>query len=121
RRGCRVHKAAKLQKPGGALIRSRGLPAAVAILDPAAILLDFLRRPGYAVAGRPGGCCMPVDVERRRVLMAARQSEAAELHDLFAQTALKTWDVLEADSFERARFLLQYNPCDVLLVDESLY
>ncbi|HYV39638.1 MAG TPA: hypothetical protein VE988_28375 [Gemmataceae bacterium] len=64
---------------------------------------------------------MPVEVERRRILLAARPPEAKELHTLFADPCLDRWDILDADSFERARFLLQHNPCDILLVDESLY
>jgi GGDEF domain-containing protein len=64
---------------------------------------------------------MAVEIERRRVLVAARPSEAAELHGLFADAALEGWDLLDADGVARARFLLQHNPCDVLIVDEGLY
>jgi PleD family two-component response regulator len=64
---------------------------------------------------------MRVDVDRRRVLLAARPSEAGELLSLFLQAPLQNWDVLEADSFERSRFLLQHNPCDAVVVDEGLY
>ncbi len=64
---------------------------------------------------------MAVEIERRRVLVAARPSESAELHALFADAALAAWDALDADGVARARFLLQHNPCDVLIVDEGLY
>jgi GGDEF domain-containing protein len=64
---------------------------------------------------------VPVDAERRRVLLAARPTEAVELQSLFAHAALESWEPLQTDTFENARFLLQHNPCDILLVDESLY
>ena len=63
---------------------------------------------------------MPVTVERRRILLAAKRPQAEELRNLFCETPLQRWELLEADSFERARFLLQHNPCDVLLVDDGL-
>lgn len=56
--------------------------------------------------------------ERRRVLVAT-----AVLHpmqELFAQESLHRWDLLEADSFSLARFTLQHNPCDVLVIDDDL-
>jgi hypothetical protein len=64
---------------------------------------------------------MPMDLERRRIMLAARPSEAGTLRGQFAQAPLDKWDVVDADSFERARFLLQHDPCDVLVVDEGLY
>ncbi len=65
---------------------------------------------------------MAVDVERRRVLLVAATAERARLRSLFDQEVLHEWEALEADSFERARFILQHDVCcDVLLVDESLY
>jgi diguanylate cyclase (GGDEF)-like protein len=64
---------------------------------------------------------MPVDIECRRLLLAARPSETKQLRNLFAQPQLEGWDLLEAESFERARFLLLHNACEVLLVDEGLY
>src|SRR5437899_27432 len=53
-------------------------------------------------------------------LLAATDVERALLRLPFTQTPLDQWDLLEADSFERVRFLLQHNACDALLVDESL-
>jgi PleD family two-component response regulator len=64
---------------------------------------------------------MAMDVERRRLLLAARPCEAGAWHKHFAQAPLDRWDLVDADSFERARFLVQHNSCDVLLVDEGLY
>jgi hypothetical protein len=36
---------------------------------------------------------------------------------LFTHAALDRWEVVEADSVERARFVLQHSPCDILLAD----
>jgi PleD family two-component response regulator len=63
---------------------------------------------------------MLTDVERSRVLVAARPAEAPALRQPFATEALAAWDAVEAESFEHARFTLQHTPCDVLLVDEGL-
>lgn len=65
---------------------------------------------------------MAVELERRRVLIVAAAAERPKLRSLFAQEALDEWEPLEAESFERARFILQQDVCcDVLVVDESLY
>jgi GGDEF domain-containing protein len=64
---------------------------------------------------------MSVLDERRRVLLAARPTETAGLRALFEQPPLDRWEMLDADSVERARFLMQHDPCDILLVDEGLY
>jgi len=64
---------------------------------------------------------MTVDLERRRVLLAAVPAERAPLTDLFAQGRVEGWEATEADSFEQAWFLLQHDTCDVLLVDHSLH
>jgi GGDEF domain-containing protein len=64
---------------------------------------------------------MVADVERRRVVVAAVPEERAALCELFARGHLEGWEAAEADSFEQARFLLQHDPGDVLLVDHSLY
>jgi hypothetical protein len=62
---------------------------------------------------------MLVDTEPRRILLAAQPNEAETLHQLFANAALVKWELLDAASFERARFLLQHNTCDILLIDEN--
>jgi GGDEF domain-containing protein len=64
---------------------------------------------------------MPLDSERRRVLIAAGPGANEPLRHLFCKDPLDSWDILEADSFSRARFLLQHNPCDVLLVNCDLF
>jgi diguanylate cyclase (GGDEF)-like protein len=58
--------------------------------------------------------------ERRRVLVAATEPERLRFRALFRAGPLAGWEAEEADSFERARFLLQMDPCDVLLLDASL-
>jgi GGDEF domain-containing protein len=64
---------------------------------------------------------MALDLERRRVLVAAAGAERVALVDLFARGLVEGWEASEAESFEQARFLLQHDPCEVLLVDQSLY
>src|SRR5262249_50690965 len=59
-------------------------------------------------------------VESRRVLLVAQTDEEQALRQAFAHRSLSGWEALAADSFERARFILQHNACDLLLVDESL-
>jgi diguanylate cyclase (GGDEF)-like protein len=63
---------------------------------------------------------MSTAVERRRVLLVARPGEEPALRQLFASQVLAAWDVVDADSFVRARFVLQHTACDILLVDEGL-
>jgi diguanylate cyclase (GGDEF)-like protein len=60
-------------------------------------------------------------VPRRRVLLAAEAGERSAFRQLFQAEPLHNWEVVEADSLERARFLLQLDPCDVLLLDGGLY
>jgi GGDEF domain-containing protein len=64
---------------------------------------------------------MSVELERRRVLVAAAPGERAPVAELFARGLVDGWEAGEAESFEQARFLLQHDACDVLLVDQSLY
>lgn len=64
---------------------------------------------------------MPACLERRRVLLAAEGPARAPLRGLFDGEQVPGWEAAEADSVERARFLLQMDPCDVLLLDGSLY
>ncbi|MFL5245224.1 MAG: GGDEF domain-containing protein [Gemmataceae bacterium] len=63
---------------------------------------------------------MGVYETRRQVLLTGAGEQRAELKAIFAMEPLKIWLVHEADSFERARFILQHEPWDVLLIDESL-
>jgi GGDEF domain-containing protein len=57
----------------------------------------------------------------RRVLIATDGSQEAQLRDLFLRQLADLWQPATADSFEQAHFLMQHNPCDVVLVDEGLY
>jgi GGDEF domain-containing protein len=63
---------------------------------------------------------MSVELERRRVLVAARPIEEPILRPLFATEVLGGWEAVPADSFDAARFTLQHTACDVLLIDEGL-
>src|SRR3954463_11627793 len=64
---------------------------------------------------------MLIESERRRVLIAAGPDAGQDLRHLFTRDPLDGWETLEADSFSRARFLLQHDPCDLLLVNDDLY
>jgi diguanylate cyclase (GGDEF)-like protein len=64
---------------------------------------------------------MPLNFKPRRVLIAAVLTEATQLRAPFTDEALVSWELLEADTIERARVVLQHKPYDILLVDETLY
>jgi PleD family two-component response regulator len=64
---------------------------------------------------------MIADLDRRRVLLLTGAAEGVVLRGLFAEGLLAGWEGLEADTCERARFILQHEPCDALLVGEELY
>src|SRR5690242_18510772 len=64
---------------------------------------------------------MADEVACRRVLLVAADRERAEFRDLFRTEPLREWEVIEADSLEQARFMVQLDPCDVLLMDCGLY
>src|SRR5689334_376564 len=55
--------------------------------------------------------------ERRRVLLLCDECEQERLEALFARGAGRDWEVVPAGSAEQARFRLQLDPCDVLLLD----
>jgi diguanylate cyclase (GGDEF)-like protein len=59
--------------------------------------------------------------ESRRVLVAAADTARCPYLALSGPASFPTWDVLLADSFERAHFVLQMDHCDVLLLDASLF
>jgi diguanylate cyclase (GGDEF)-like protein len=63
---------------------------------------------------------MPANIDRRRVLLVAREQERDLIQALFANESLRCWELIEADSFERARFIFQLDPCEVV-IDTSLY
>ncbi len=64
---------------------------------------------------------MPVGFERRRVLIAADPPTADPLLDLFHQGQVAGWEAVAAHTFEQARFVLQHEPCDVLLVAQDVW
>jgi diguanylate cyclase (GGDEF)-like protein len=57
----------------------------------------------------------------RRVLVAAHPADADPFLRLFAGGPLYGWEARVAHSVTQARFLLQHDPCDALLLDEGLY
>jgi GGDEF domain-containing protein len=64
---------------------------------------------------------MATHFERRRLVLAAANDERRELRRVLDTPFFTNWEVLEAESFERARFILQMDSCDVLVLDASLY
>jgi diguanylate cyclase (GGDEF)-like protein len=63
---------------------------------------------------------MTADLPFRRVLIAASAAEGGSLREPFATEALAGWQVLEADTWVRAQFVLGYHACDALLLDDTL-
>lgn len=63
---------------------------------------------------------MSEPLQSRRVLLAAEEHLRREYRVLFSAEVLSNWEVMEADSLERARFVLQMAPCDVLLLEGGL-
>lgn len=59
-------------------------------------------------------------LEKRRVLLAAQTENRASLKSLFQRRQLEDWEVVEAESFTQARFVLQFEPCEVLLIHQDL-
>ncbi len=64
---------------------------------------------------------MPNLLERRRVLIAGRRPQRDALQALFDAGLFPAWDAVTADGVERARFVLQMEPCDVVVLDSDLY
>ncbi len=54
-----------------------------------------------------------------RLLLLSDAPESGLLRSLFANDFLANWEVIEADGLEHARFLQQWNPCDLILVERS--
>ncbi len=61
----------------------------------------------------------PQAIITHRLLLLTNPAEAETLRALLATRPLAEWEVLEAESQEHARFLQQWDPCDVILVDSS--
>jgi diguanylate cyclase (GGDEF)-like protein len=64
---------------------------------------------------------MPPLLERRRVLLAGLPAECGALRALFDAGRFPDWEALAADGIERARFLLQMEPCDVVVLGAEMY
>jgi diguanylate cyclase (GGDEF)-like protein len=64
---------------------------------------------------------MPAILERRRVLFAGLGRERDALLAQFDSGLFPGWEAVPADGLERARFVLQMEPCDVLVLDADLY
>jgi diguanylate cyclase (GGDEF)-like protein len=64
---------------------------------------------------------MSANLERRRVLVVGSDEARRPLRELFAHELLDEWEAQEVDSFAQARFVLQHERSDALLVDESVF
>jgi diguanylate cyclase (GGDEF)-like protein len=58
--------------------------------------------------------------ESPRVLVAAGAERQPALLELFGREPLAAWNPLAADSFAHARFLLQHQPCALMVVSSDL-
>jgi diguanylate cyclase (GGDEF)-like protein len=64
---------------------------------------------------------MVTQLDRRSLLLASDQHDRRALRALLETPLFNAWEVHEADSIERARFVLQMEPHDVLVLDSALY
>jgi diguanylate cyclase (GGDEF)-like protein len=64
---------------------------------------------------------MPSILERRRVLFASSSPERTTLLEQFDAGLYPGWEAVGADRLEQAHFVLQMQPCDVLVLDSELY
>ncbi len=64
---------------------------------------------------------MPAPLDRRSLLLASEDQDRWAVRALLESPPFAAWEVREADSVERARFVLQMDPCDVVLLDAGLY
>lgn len=55
-----------------------------------------------------------------RILIASDKAREGEFKSLFEREPLGQWEPLYADGFSKARYILQHNPCEMLLVHEDL-
>jgi len=72
-----------------------------------------LAQPSLTGRHRDGG------LAQRRVLLTASADVRLWLRDHFARGVFQSCELLEADSLERARFILQHDQCDVHVIDAS--
>ncbi len=87
------------------------------------ILFDADAGPAPAVAfdHRGKSPLMPSLLQCRRVLLAGLGHERTALRKQFDSGLFPGWEAVEADGLERARFILQMEPCDVAVLDADLY
>lgn len=64
---------------------------------------------------------MPPPLEPRRVLIAGLGSDRDALRAQFGAGLFPGWEALAAEGVEQARFVLQMETCDVLVLDADLY
>jgi diguanylate cyclase (GGDEF)-like protein len=64
---------------------------------------------------------MDTQLDQRSLVLASDHHDRRALRALLEAPVFDSWQVHEADSIERARFVLQMEPCDVLLLDADLY
>jgi GGDEF domain-containing protein len=64
---------------------------------------------------------MHAELPRRRVLVAGGPSALFALRNLFSAEPLRLFEPVEADSFARARFVMQHHPCELMLVNDDLF
>jgi diguanylate cyclase (GGDEF)-like protein len=64
---------------------------------------------------------VPDVLDRRRALVAAADPVRQALERLFAAGQVAGWEAVTADGLDRARFMLQMEPCDALVLDGGLY
>jgi len=64
---------------------------------------------------------MATQLDRRSLVLASDHKDRWALRALLEAPDFSSWEVHEASSIEQARFVLQMEPCDVLLLDSDLY
>lgn len=64
---------------------------------------------------------MTMQLDRKSLVLASNHRDRRALLALLGEPIFRSWEVHEADSIERARFVMQMEPCDVLLLDSDLY
>jgi diguanylate cyclase (GGDEF)-like protein len=61
---------------------------------------------------------MTVDCEHRRVLLIGSNEGRKELLEVLGGEIFQEWETVQTSSFLHARFIVQHQSCDVVLVDE---
>jgi GGDEF domain-containing protein len=68
-----------------------------------------------------GLLAMTTPRDRRRLLLASNRRDPRALRSLLETPLFDAWEVREADSVERARYVLQMEHCDVLALESALF